>query len=473
MNEEFLMPQGEEPIPELQHLGRFVKCIRNKPKKPRWTLMESFWLTIILFLLFVAFTTTSLVAKALSLAAALFLLLLPGMYKAIKHAAYFMNRDYVFFYEKGFVWEVRTRSGKVRDRKEVLYDLVDHVEVKEKAIQGNSSYANIDILYKLTLVGHDGSILFTKSSKYYRRPYFSQNPQVEHVARSAAMKAIEQQMETRENTPAPKAAGTTAPKAANTPAPKAAGTTAPQTTTVTAPKAAGTTAPQTTTVTAPKAAETTAPQTTKDDTFLQPWYVIPVRPKAHTPIEAKFQGVSWLRDITRSARNSLHDGQPYSEAKSREWFESQRARGLRDVFYFYDEWAKAPLQPGDKHGVICWYYSCNPRYFTFVVGDDAQLSLVEKPLTDNLYQKPVLTDNTQQFVDILMKMVSYSEGMWSDNFWKAAQQAREGDLMEAVALSQTGGGIGSFYDTPYFNRELTSKLYEERHHALLYSVNYC
>ena len=457
MNEEFLMPQGEEPIPELQHLGRFVKCIRNKPKKPRWTLMESFWLTIIVFLLFVAFTTTSLIAKALSLAAALFLLLLPGMYKAIKHAAYFMNRDYVFFYEKGFVWEVRTRSGKVRDRKEVLYDLVDHVEVKEKAIQGNSSYANIDILYKLTLVGHDGSILFTKSSKYYRRPYFSQNPQVEHVARSAAMKAIQQQMETRENTPAPKAAGTTAPKAANTPA----------------PKAAGTTAPQTTTVTAPKAAETTAPQTTKDDTFLQPWYVIPVRPKAHTPIEAKFQGVSWLRVITRSARNSLHDGQPYAEAKSREWFESQRARGLRDVYYFYDEWAKAPLQPGDKHGVICWYYSCNPRYFTFVVGDDAQLSLVEKPLTDNLYQKPVLTDNTQQFVDILMKMVSYSEGMWSDNFWKAAQQAREGDLMEAVALSQTGGGIGSFYDTPYFNRELTSKLYEERHHALLYSVNYC
>ena len=451
------MPQGEEPIPELQHLGRFVKCIRNKPKKPRWTLMESFWLTIIVFLLFVAFTTTSLIAKALSLAAALFLLLLPGMYKAIKHAAYFMNRDYVFFYEKGFVWEVRTRSGKVRDRKEVLYDLVDHVEVKEKAIQGNSSYANIDILYKLTLVGHDGSILFTKSSKYYRRPYFSQNPQVEHVARSAAMKAIQQQMETRENTPAPKAAGTTAPKAANTPA----------------PKAAGTTAPQTTTVTAPKAAETTAPQTTKDDTFLQPWYVIPVRPKAHTPIEAKFQGVSWLRDITRSARNSLHDGQPYAEAKSREWFESQRARGLRDVFYFYDEWAKAPLQPGDKHGVICWYYSCNPRYFTFVVGDDAQLSLVEKPLTDNLYQKPALTDNTQQFVDILMKMVSYSEGMWSDNFWKAAQQAREGNLMEAVALSQTGGGIGSFYDTPYFNRELTSKLYEERHHALLYSVNYC
>lgn len=457
MNEEFLMPQGEEPIPELQHLGRFVKCIRNKPKKPRWTLMESFWLTIIVFLLFVAFTTTSLVAKALSLAAALFLLLLPGMYKAIKHAAYFMNRDYVFFYEKGFVWEVRTRSGKVRDRKEVLYDLVDHVEVKEKAIQGNSSYANIDILYKLTLVGHDGSILFTKSSKYYRRPYFSQNPQVEHVARSAAMKAIQQQMETRENTPAPKAAGTTAPKAANTPA----------------PKAAGTTAPQTTTVTAPKAAETIAPLTTKDDTILQPWYVIPVKPKTHSPIEAKFQGVSWLRDITRSARNSLHDGQPYAEAKSREWFESQRARGLRDVYYFYDEWAKAPLQPGDKHGVICWYYSCNPRYFTFVVADDAQLSLVEKPLTDNLYQKPALTDNTQQFVDILMKMVSYSEGMWSDNFWKAAQLAREGDLMEAVALSQTGSGMGSFYDTPYFNRELTSKLYDERHHALLYSINYC
>lgn len=457
MNEEFLMPQGEEPIPELQHLGRFVKCIRNKPKKPRWTLMESFWLTIIVFLLFVAFTTTSLVAKALASAAALFLLLLPGLYKAVKHAAYFMNRDYVFFYEKGFVWEVRTRTGKVLDHKEVLYEDVNHMEVKEKAIQGNSSYANIDILYKLTLVGHDGSILFTKSSKYYRRPYFSQNPQVEHVARSAAMKAIQQQMETRENTPAPKAAGTTAPKAANTPAPKAAE--------INGPKAANNSAP--------KAAETTAPQTTKDDTFLQPWYVIPVRPKAHTTIEAKFQGVSWLRDITRSARNSLHDGQPYAEAKSREWFESQRARGLRDVYYFYDEWAKAPLQPGDKHGVICWYYSCNPRYFTFVVADDAQLSLVEKPLTDNLYQKPALTDNTQQFVDILMKMVSYSEGMWSDNFWKAAQKAREGDLMEAVALSQTGGGIGSFYDTPYFNRELTSKLYEERHHALLYSVNYC
>lgn len=441
MNEEFLMPQGEEPIPESQHLGRFVKCIRNKPEKPRWTLMASFWVTIIVFLLFVAFTTTSLVAKALASAAALFLLLLPGMYKAIKHAAYFMNRDYVFFYEKGFVWEVRTRSGKVRDRKEVLYDLVDHVEVKEKAIQGNSSYANIDILYKLTLVGHDGSILFTKSSKYYRRLFRSEHSGDEHVARSAAMKAIQQQMETRENTPAPKAAEINKPKTANN--------------------------------SAPKAAETIAPLTTKDDTILQPWYVIPVKPKTHSPIEAKFQGVSWLRDITRSARNSLHDGQPYAEDKSREWFESQRARGLRDVYYFYDEWAKAPLQPGDKHGVICWYYSCNPRYFTFVVADDAQLSLVEKPLTDNLYQKPVLTDNTQQFVDILMKMVSYSEGMWSDNFWKAAQLAREGDLMEAVALSQTGGGMGSFYDTPYFNRELTSKLYDERHHALLYSINYC
>ena len=457
MNEEFLMPQGEEPIPELQHLGRFVKCIRNKPKKPRWTLMESFWLTIILFLLFVAFTTTSLVAKALSLAAALFLLLLPGMYKAIKHAAYFMNRDYVFFYEKGFVWEVRTRSGKVRDRKEVLYDLVNHMEVKEKAIQGNSSYANIDILYKLTLVGHDGSILFTKSSKYYRRPYFSQNPQVEHVARSAAMKAIEQQMETRENTPAPKAAGTTVPKAANT----------------SAPKAAGTTAPQTTTVTAPKAANNGAPQTTKDDTILHPWYVISAKPKEHMIVEASFRGVNWLQEITRSARNSLHDGQPYAEAESSEWFENQRSRGLRDVFYFYDEWAKAPLQPGDKHGVICWYYSCNPRYFTFVVGDDAQLSLIEKPLTDNLYQKPVLTDNTKEFEEILMEMANSSGGMWRDNFLLAAQKAREGDLMEAVSLSQTGGGIGSFYDTPYFNRELTSKLYDERHHALLYSINYC
>lgn len=441
MNEEFLMPQGEEPIPELQHLGRFVKCIRNKPKKPRWTLMASFWLTIILFLLFVAFTTTSLVAKALASAAALFLLLLPGLYKAVKHAAYFMNRDYVFFYEKGFVWEVRSRSGKVLDRKEVIYEDVDHMDVKEKFIQGNSSYANIDILYKLTLVGHDGSILFTKSSKYYRRLFRSEHSGDEHVARSAAMKAIQQQMETRKNTPAPKAAEINKPKTANN--------------------------------SAPKAAETIAPLTTKDDTILQPWYVIPVKPKTHSPIEAKFQGVSWLRDITRSARNSLHDGQPYAEDKSREWFESQRARGLRDVYYFYDEWAKAPLQPGDKHGVICWYYSCNPRYFTFVVGDDAQLSLVEKPLTDNLYQKPVLTDNTQQFVDILMKMVSYSEGMWSDNFWKAAQLAREGDLMEAVALSQTGGGMGSFYDTPYFNRELTSKLYDERHHALLYSINYC
>lgn len=436
------MPQGEEIIQESQHLGHFIKCIREKPEAPRWRLIDSFLVAVILFALFVAFTTDSLVARALSCSVALGLVLLFVMFKVIKYAFYFMKRDYAFFYEKGFVWEVRTRSGKVVDRKEVLYADVDHMDVKEKRIQGTSRGDNFEIKFRLTLVGHDGNVLFTKSSKYYRKIYTTKDV---HDARSAAMKEIQQQMEAQKSSRKVNAASTistSAPKSEKAPEPKA-------------------------TASIPPIANT------HDNTILQPWYTFKAKPEPKTTIEAAFQGVDWLRAITRAALYSLHNWKPYADAKSRGWFDSQRAKGLRDVYYFYDEWAKAPLQPGDKHGIICWYAGSNPCYFTFAVDNKAQLSLVEKTLTDNLYQKPVLKDNTQEFVSILSRMASYYGGMWGEKFLQAAQKAREGDIMEAVALSQTGGGIGSIYDMPYFDRDLTHKLYEERHHALLYSVNYC
>lgn len=442
MNDTFLMPQGEEMIYESQYLGQFIKCIRNKPEAPPWKLIDTFLVSIIAFALFVAITTSSLVVRVLSYSAMLTLLLPFGMFKTIKYAFYFMKRDYVFFYEKGFVWEVRSRSGKVVDRKEVLYADIDHMDVEERRIQGNSSYSSTEIKYKLTLVSHDGNVLFTKSSKYYRKVFSSKD---EHVARSAAMKEIQQQMEVLKPNRDVKATGsisTSAPKTENTTVPKATGSISPK-------------------------------ATNYDNKILQPWYTTQAMPEPKTAIGAAFQGVDWLRTITRAARYSLHNGQPYADAKSREWFESQSAKGLRDVYYFYDEWAKAPLQPGDKHGIICWYASSNPCYFTFSVDDKARLSLVEKSLTENLYQKPVLKDNTQEFVSILTKMASYYEGTWGEKFLQAAQKAREGNLMEAVALSQTGGGIGSIYDMPYFDRNLTDKLFDERHHALLYSVNYC
>lgn len=244
----------------------------------------------------------------------------------------------------------------------------------------------------------------------------------------------------------------------------------------------------------------------KDERILTPWYAINDDPKLYDPytaresgadgvahkkaydlewelsraeynnrVNTKSYGINWLREITKAARNSLHRGMAYTEDDSRMWFEIQEEKGLCDVFYFYDEWAQVPLQPDDKHGIICWYTNDKTRYFTFAADEDHNLVLVEKELVDENYKKPELADNSQQFVDVLLEMANRSEGFWSENFSKAAQKVREGDLISAINLSETGGGIGSWYDTIYFEsaRELTNRLHEERHHALLYSINCC
>ena len=194
--------------------------------------------------------------------------------------------------------------------------------------------------------------------------------------------------------------------------------------------------------------------------------------KAYTQsVEAMFRGRKWLITVFKNARDAL-GGQPYTDDDSRAWFCREREKGLCDVFYFQDDWAKEPLQPEDKRGIVCFYADGRTCYFTFAIGQDDSLSLVEKKLVVAHWKKPQLTDNTKEFVAALMEMVYCTEGWWSDNFREAARMARKGDLMAAVAKSETGGGMGSFSESHDYKPHLAQRLSAERQKALLYAINY-
>lgn len=196
----------------------------------------------------------------------------------------------------------------------------------------------------------------------------------------------------------------------------------------------------------------------------------PIRRRAN----ATFSGTDWLRTITRATRDALK-GAVYSDEKSRQWYEEQKARGIRDVYYYFDHWTSGPLQPEDKQGVICWYADGSTKYFTFVINPDCSLSLSGRELLDKRYLKPELFDNSEQLAAVLTELSKLAGGSWGVNFLQAAQKAKSGDLAAAINLSQTGGGMGSWHDTPFFEaaKEQTATLAEERHYALLYLINCC
>lgn len=184
-----------------------------------------------------------------------------------------------------------------------------------------------------------------------------------------------------------------------------------------------------------------------------------------------------LISVTQAVRKVLNEQQPFALTEDHivRWFRQQQAAGLKDVFYYCDNWSSGPLQPGDKQGIVCWYENGDKRYTTLDIDDDDKTILVEKKLADTGYVKPRMKNNSEQLVRVLMQLDQASGGYWGDYFLKAAQKAKAGDLLEAVKLSETGAGMGSWYDTPFFEqtKELSRRLSEERHYALLYAVNYC
>ena len=191
INEEFLMFPGEEIIPMSKRLGQFIMGLRQINKKPAWTLKDYILVLFILVAPLVALTTTSIIVQVAATSIGLICFIMLTLYKTIYYIEYFMNHDHILFYENGFIWERRKYNGNLIDSTEIGYADVEHIEVKEKSIQGGDSRNYIIILYSLSLIGHNGKILFSKSSKYYQRDFVTPNPKNEHILNSAAMKTIQ------------------------------------------------------------------------------------------------------------------------------------------------------------------------------------------------------------------------------------------------------------------------------------------
>lgn len=191
INEEFLMFPGEEIIPMSKRLGQFIMGLRQINKKPAWTLKDYILVSIIIVAPYIALTTSLILVEVAAISIGLLCFIMLALYKTIYYIEYFKNHDHVLFYENGFVWERRKYNGKMIDSKEICYADVKHIEVKEKSIQGGDTRDYIIILYSITLIGHNGKILFSKSSKYYQRDFVTPNPKNEHILNSAAMKTIQ------------------------------------------------------------------------------------------------------------------------------------------------------------------------------------------------------------------------------------------------------------------------------------------
>ncbi len=195
---------------------------------------------------------------------------------------------------------------------------------------------------------------------------------------------------------------------------------------------------------------------------------------------AQHSQTSWIMDLTRGTCRALR-GEKYDtlDEMGQKWLERQIKDGLCDVFFVYRDWAEGPLQSGDSVGIICWYENGDKRYTTIDIDDEDKTFLTERPLFDPGYRKPELLDNSEHFYNVLKKMASIADygptRLWGDHYRIAASEVKKGNLLNAVELSYTGGGMGSWHDTPNGTmpdtKELNLQLDIEREHAVMYAVN--
>ena len=195
---------------------------------------------------------------------------------------------------------------------------------------------------------------------------------------------------------------------------------------------------------------------------------------------AQHSQTSWLMDLTMASRRALRGIEDNTlDEMGRKWLEHQIKDGLCDVLFVYRDWAEGPLLSGDSIGIICWYKNGDKRYTTIDVDDEDKPFLTERPLSESEYSKPKLLDNSEQFYNVLVKMANTASygptSFWGDQYRSAASEVKKGNLLKAAELSQSGGGMGSWYDTPMATmpdmKDLNLQLGTEREHAVMYAVN--
>ena len=195
IDQQFLMDPDEALIPSSEGLGCYVMGLRDLCKKPKWTLTDTILTAIAVAAIVVAVTTASIITKVAAMTVALLCLIIPFLINLWMVIHYYTNRDYVFFFEEGFIWQKRRPNGKVVDIRQVRYGDVDHIEAKERSIKsGDENNDNPGYRYTLSLVGCDGAILFKETGSYRQNSLYLQRkgaPPVSHTVRSAAIKTIE------------------------------------------------------------------------------------------------------------------------------------------------------------------------------------------------------------------------------------------------------------------------------------------
>lgn len=158
----YLMPPGEVLVPEVS-LGRFVAAYRDKRGNPIVSMIVSMVVWIIC--LIIGLTTTSAAIRGMFGSLALLGVIVP-IFFIVKTVHFLRDRDFVFLYEQGFLWEIRNHNGETISSEKVSYADVVSMREKSQILHGRGTDSidhNLGTRLTLILSGHDGHVLFTKT----------------------------------------------------------------------------------------------------------------------------------------------------------------------------------------------------------------------------------------------------------------------------------------------------------------------
>lgn len=200
-------------------------------------------------------------------------------------------------------------------------------------------------------------------------------------------------------------------------------------------------------------------------------------------------------ELTAAARMALRGSRDfsmrsYTSSICTSWFQEASKKGLKDVCLLCDFESKTPAS------VMCSYSDGHlSRLSLLYASKQDKLIVEERPRTYKTFERPECNDNASDFMEALLD-ISYVAVMgWKDYFLKAAKVLGSKDCsydkqpgtfylpqpyfkyLLAVSLSKTGGGMGSWYDTPNMGSNsfviATNELHYQRWKALLYVANNC
>lgn len=220
-----------------------------------------------------------------------------------------------------------------------------------------------------------------------------------------------------------------------------------------------------------------------------------------SPVDVKTRT---LAEMTAAARLALRNGKKISLREQilqdayGLWFEKQRERGLKNLALVADFTLKDKSKVLGKEAVaiICWYADGSISRMTVSYDNKAAKLLVEETTLDCEFEKPEFPDNSHEFHEALLDIAWVApDAFWCEYFTKAAHIMESDDCeydkqpytfylpkpyfkyLLAVFESITGGGMGSWNDTPIIGtrdfRLVTAELHYQKCRALLYAVNNC